>query len=576
MPLSEIKAGMEGVWRTVVNGSEIEEFKLRILGVSPNYAGPGSPVIIAEALDASQILSGPVGGMSGSPCYIDGKLIGAYAYGYLWPKEQAIIGITPIEEMLKVFEKGRLGQGRSGGAVRATSNGAIHIDELPRPSLQFAPGVLALSGEAASAASSAPLGLAPAPTPMLAGGISTRTLDVFRPYAQAMGMDLMSAPSGVAADLTAADIEPGSPVGGVLLNGDFSLVATGTCTWREGDDFLAFGHPFLQGGPVDIPVAPAEIITVVRSVSRSFKLSNVGPVVGSIYQDRLTAIAGEVGRKAQLTDFHVSVTDPSGVARDYHGQLFQNENMSPFIAAMGLHESANATLESAANMTYQIDLRAEYEGYEPLTWTRAATGSGGMTSVVFEIWDMLGMLAANPFEPTNLTRLSVNIKTLDERENFGMDKLQLLTGSVRPGGNVEVAVRLKGFRNESIRRVIRAPIPKGTAGETLTLFVGDAASADRIDDGYSPTVSTFGEMLDYFRTRRNNQKVYVKLLRQARGFRTRGQSLEDLPPSARSLMSSSRTVEPIASSNEVTLWETTLDTTGVFQGAYRFKLIVEE
>lgn len=576
MPLSEVEIGMEGTWRTVVDGSDIEEFRLRILGVSPNFAGPNSPVIIAEAVDASQILSGPVGGMSGSPCYIDGKLVGAYAYGYLWPKEQAIIGITPIEEMLKVFEKGRPDKAGSGGRSAASSTGAIRIDELPRPSQQFAPKASQAMGQTPAAASGALTDLKPAPTPLMAAGISPRALDVFRPYAQAMGLDLMSAPSGTVDHLAATDIEPGSPVGGVLLNGDFSIVATGTCTWREGDDFLAFGHPFLQGGPVDIPVAPAEVITVVRSVPRSFKLANIGPIVGSIYQDRLTAVAGEVGRPAQLTDYAVRVTDPQGVTREYAGELFQNESMAPFIAALGLYNSASSTLETAENLTYEIQLHAEYDGYDPLTWSRVTTGTGGLSSAVFEIWDMLGMLATNPFEPTNLTKLTVDVKMLDERETFAMERLQLLSGDVKAGESVEFSVRLRGFRDESLREVVRAPIPPGTAGETLSLFIGDAAAADRIDDGYSPYVSTFGEMLDYFRTRRDNQKLYVKLLRSAKGYRTRGQSMEDLPPSARSLLGSSRTVEPIATTREVTLWETSIETAGAYQGTHRFELPVKE
>lgn len=575
MPLNEIQPGMIGTWRTVVHGSEIEEFNLRILGVAPNFAGPRSPVILAEAVDPSQILSGPVGGMSGSPCYIDGKLIGAYAYGYLWPKEQAIIGITPIEEMLKVFEKGRPENLPAGGRQAASSTGAINMNEFPRPSQIWIPSEGQRMGQAPAAAADSTTDLKPAPTPLLAAGVSARTVDLFRPYAQAMGLELMSAPGGQVDHLTATDIQPGSPVGGVLLNGDFSIVATGTCTWREGDDFLAFGHPFLQGGPVDIPVAPAEVITVVRSVQRSFKLANVGPIVGTIYQDRLTAVAGEVGRPAQMTQFSVSVTDPQGVTREYAGDLFQNEDMAPMIAAMGLYNSASSTLETADNLTYQLKLRADYAGYEPLTWTRVATGSSGLNSAIFDVWDMLGMLATNPFEPVNLTALSIEVTTLDEREAFAMERLQLLSGAVKPGDVVEASIRLRGFREESIREVVRAPIPEGTAGETLSLFVGDAAAADRIDDGYAPTVSTFGEMLDYFRTRRDNQKIYVKLLRPAKGIRARGQSLEDLPPSARSLLSSSRTVEPIAATREVTLWETSIETAGTFSGSHRFQLPVQ-
>ncbi|WP_309385566.1 hypothetical protein [Cerasicoccus frondis] len=570
MPLAEIKPGMMGTWRTVITGNDIEEFSFKVLGVSNNFAGPDAPVIIAEAVDDSQILSGPVGGMSGSPCYIDGKLVGAYAYGYLWPKEQALIGITPIEQMLEVFAKERPQDHMAPGAGRAKPSGAMRIEDLPRPSMRLKEST-AFTGLTQPSSSNF-TDLKPTPTPLLAAGISSQALEPFRAYAQTMNLDLMSAPSGSAPGLTASDIEPGSPVAGVLLDGDFSVVATGTCTWREGDDFLAFGHPFLQGGPTDIPVAPAEIITVVRSVPRSFKLSNAGPIVGAIYQDRLTAVAGEVGRKAQMTDYSVRITDPGGETHDYGGNLFQDDAMSPYIAVLGLYSAVTSTLESEQDLTYQLTVTADYEGYDPLVWQR--TSPGNILSALFEVWDMLGMLAENPFEPTDLTKLSFDVKLSAPRESTIMDRLQILSGQAKPGENVELAIRLKSYRDEIARELINAPIPSSAAGEKLSLFVGDAAAADRIDDGYSPTVSTFGEILDYYRTRRDNQRLYVKLLRPGRGYRAKGQNLEDLPPSARSLLSSSQTVEPIASTYEITVWETSIETAGSFSGSHRFSIPV--
>ncbi|WP_269539464.1 SpoIVB peptidase S55 domain-containing protein [Cerasicoccus fimbriatus] len=571
MPLSEIKPGMKATWRTVVQGNEIVEFNLNILGISQNFAGPNEPVIIAEALDASQVLSGPVGGMSGSPCYIDGKLIGAYAYGYLWPKEQAIIGITPIDNMLAVFEKGRPDTKTANGSAAAPASGAIRIEDLPRPTQQFATGNEIQTAHTSSG--DILTDLKPAPTPLTMSGISAQSLEPFRAYAKAMNLDLMSAPGGVADNLTADDISAGAPVAGVLLDGDFSMVATGTCTWREGDDFLAFGHPFLLGGPTNIPVAPAEIMTIVRAVPRSFKLANAGPVVGTIYQDRLTAIAGEIGLPPQLTDYSVHLTDPSGETHTYTGNLFQNDQMSPFIAVLGVYSAVTSTLETADDLTYALTVTADYEGYDPLVWSRSS--SGNILGSIFEVWDLLGMLAQNPFEPTNLKSLRFDVTLTSPRESTTMDRLQILSGNAEPGNEVELAIRLRSYRDEQSREVIKAPVPTNAAGDTLTLFVGDASAADRIDDGYSPSVSSFGEILDYFRTRRDNQRVYVKLLRPARGFRANGQNLEDLPPSARSLMSSSRTIEPIASTHEVTVWETSFATPGVFSGSYRIRLPVE-
>ncbi|MGE9295410.1 MAG: hypothetical protein ACQKBV_03895 [Puniceicoccales bacterium] len=591
MSVSDIKPGLTGTWKTVVDGTQIEEYNFKVLGVSPNFAGPNSPVIIAEATDASQILSGPVGGMSGSPCYIDGKLVGAYAYGYLWPKEQAIIGITPIKEMLKVFEKDSANSGVASSNSQPRPSGAIRIEDLPRPSQllsrqhsETAGLRSALQSESTPAiklpsskrSSGAMPTLAPVPTPLFAAGVSAHTISEFRPYAEAMGLDLMSAPVGATSDLEAVDLVPGSPVGGVLLDGDFSFVAVGTCTWREGDNFLAFGHPFLQGGATDIPIAPAEIITIVRSVPSSFKLSNIGPIVGSITQDRLTAVAGEVGRMTPLTQYAVNVTDANGTTRTYDGNLFQNENMSPFLAILGLFQATSSTLESGEDQSYSITLHADYEGYDPISVTRGGAGQGGLMMTMFRFWDVLGMLAQNPFERPVLNTLTFDVRIANQREATVLERLQMLTGEPKPGDLVEVAIGLRGFREGAQSERIEVPIPAGTGGEKLSLFIGDAYAADNIDNGYSRTVASFGELLDYYRDSRDNQRLYVKLLRRSEGLRTQGRDLHDLPPSAQAVLESRRTVEPQSSIREVTLWETSLATQGAFNGSHRFSIPVAQ
>lgn len=573
LPLEAIERGMEGTWRTVVAGTEIETFHFKVLGVDPNFAGPGQPVILAEATDASQILSGPVGGMSGSPCYIDGKLIGAYAYGYTWPKEQAIIGITPIEEMFRVLDMAA-GEDSAGGRG-GSSPGAMAIDDLPRPSRRFAPpdggvGETLPPGKPGNLAA----GLVPAPTPLLAPGLPERVLAPFRPYAEAMGFSLMSAPVGGAADLTAADLQAGSPAAGILLDGDFGFVGVGTCTWREGDRVLAFGHPFLQSGPSDMPLAPAEVITVVRSLSRSFKLANVGPIVGALTQDRLTAIAGEIGREPKTTAFTVNVK-AGGQAHAYTGNLFRDENLSPLIGVLGFIQGTMSTLEAAENQSYLVTARADYAGYEPVEMTFAGDGLWGVFQVAFEMWDLLGMVAMNPFERAQLEALTFDVTVEERREQAVMDRLQWLSGSARPGEALEVAVGLRGFRDEAWREVVRVPVPAAAAGETLSLLVGDAAAADRVDQSWQRTVASLGELLDYFRERRANDRVYVKLLRRAPGFRIEGQALDDLPPSARALLDSPRSVLPVDATGETTLWETSLQTPGAFSGSHRFTVPVQ-
>ena len=256
LPLSEIKAGMRGEWHTVVSGTRIDSFPMEVVGIVENFIGPQRPVIICKALDATNILTGPVAGMSGSPVFIDGKLIGAYAYGFLWPKEQSLFGVTPIEDMLEVESN------YPPVFKHAGTNGLTRAEAGADPQWLATP---------ASAASLPPLAtlqsaMKPLPTPLFVSGVSERTLRKFAPQLAGLGLEVMQAPSGRASHNIDNDLKPGTPVAGVLMSGDFHFAGTGTVTWRKGNRILAFGHPFLQSGPAEMPMASAEILTVVQSV----------------------------------------------------------------------------------------------------------------------------------------------------------------------------------------------------------------------------------------------------------------------------------------------------------------------
>ncbi|HEV2320167.1 MAG TPA: hypothetical protein VGV18_10485, partial [Verrucomicrobiae bacterium] len=297
MPLADIKPGMKGEWHTVVSGTRIDSFPMQVVGVANNFIGPGRPVIICEGLDATNKLTGPVAGMSGSPVYVDGKLLGAYAYGFVFPHDQDLFGVTPIEEMLEVE--------KYPPAANPWGNGLMAGAAAPgNPQWLAAP----VAGANVPPLTEMQSVFKPLPTPLFVSGISQRTLQMFGPELNKLGLQLMQAPSGSADPVANTNLEPGAAVSGVLMSGDFDFAGTGTVTWRDGNRILAFGHPFMQSGPTEMPMATAEILTVVSSIEESFKLLNVGQVVGTIYQDRLTGIAGEVGRMPRTTHVQIDLT----------------------------------------------------------------------------------------------------------------------------------------------------------------------------------------------------------------------------------------------------------------------------
>ncbi|MBC2594298.1 hypothetical protein H5P28_08490 [Ruficoccus amylovorans] len=557
LPVSEIQPGMQGEWKTVVSGSQIETFRFEVLGTARNFTGPQRDIIIARALDESQIVSGPVAGMSGSPCFIDGKLVGAYAYGYSWPKEQTIIGITPIADMLETFEKEAQ---RQPDKARQAGYPGYHGEAShwqPRSGQEQMSGI--------------PLDsvLKPLPSPLMVSGISADTLAAFSEEFARRGVEPMRAPIGTTSDLSATDIQTGSPVAGVLMTGDFQFAGVGTVTWREGDQVLAFGHPFFATGDDNMPMAPAEIITVIQSMPGSFKLSNVGPVVGTIYQDRLTAIAGAVGAPPPMTEVSIHVHGPGTAERTFSSQLYQSRQWSPLITALALLESLNNTMEASAEQTFYVHVKMDVAGFGPLEFDHVATGPSGAVGTAFRLMRDYDLLLNNPFGMAEVKSIAVDIKIADEWVRSSLYSIQILSGELHPGDNLELAVTLNNYLEERTRHRFNIPIPPGTAGEKLTVFVGDASAADKLDrSGVLNTADSLAGIVNYLRTGRSNDRLYVKVLREARGLNVNGRRLGELPASVRALLDSERSPTPVTDNRTVTLWETSLQVPGVFDGEY--------
>lgn len=577
MPIEQIERGMTGYWETVVAGNEIERFNFEIIGTSPNFIGPKRSVILAKATDPSQLLSGPVAGMSGSPCYIDGKLIGAYAYGYTWPKEQAIIGITPIQDMLETFD---FANAASGAGTAVKQGGGTRIDWKERlaaiGSVDKAEALIAKIATAPTEKSAGEFPLKALPTPLFSAGLSQSTIDGFAPLLEAEGFKASGAPLGDVDTLTADDLKPGAPIAAVLLDGDFTIAATGTVTWRDGNRLLGFGHPFLGTGAVDIPIAPAEILTVIRSVQSSFKLSNVGPVVGGLTQDRLTAIAAEVGRIPERTNLNIDLETAANKSIAYAGQLFQGKRLAPLISAIALLETLTASMDFEEEQTFSYTVKYDLPDREPLILKSVGSGPGGAMSLAMKQWLTMSVLVDNPFEEPILSAIEFDIDVEKGWKLTSLEGLKVMSESAKAKEDFDVALTLGNYLAPEVRHNVTIPIPAGVGGEKLSLFVGDASSADVLDKGWSVnSITSFDGLVRYLRNTRSNDRVYIKLLKNAPGLRIDGQDMPSLPLSVRMLMENPRNRSLIENSVWETIWESEIEVPGVFEGSYFLSLDVE-
>ena len=315
------------------DGKGVQRYDIEIVGVLQSYA-PKQDLVLARVLNEAIEKTGIIAGMSGSPVYVDGKLVGALAYG--WPfSREPICGITPIQSMLDIRKAPAAPPVPIGGAAAPAAQFVSTFGGR-----DFAGGLTALlsplKGDAASA------GPVPLPLPVSFTGASTgqfplRSGGGSRRLARravgglGRGSSRVGSGHGRAAPDAAHRLEPGSAVAAVLLSGDMVLSATGTVTWVDGNSILAFGHPFLSMGPVDMPMAQAEVLTVLPSLYRSFKFSTTGSVLGSISQDRSTGILGSFGKPPTMVPVTIRMTSEDVPTQTFKFEVVHNSMLTPIL-----------------------------------------------------------------------------------------------------------------------------------------------------------------------------------------------------------------------------------------------------
>lgn len=571
MPLTAVKPGMKGMWKTVVSGTTIENFELEVLGVAHNFVGPQRSVIICEAVDTKNMLTGPVAGMSGSPVYIKGKLVGAYAYGYSWPKEQAIILVTPIEDMIEIIDTFPIEQPPPN--YRPKTNRSASLNNTPHPeksNWQLASGNKILSAEMIESL------LQPQPTPLFVSGVSPQTLNVFKPQFEALGLQVMQAPMGSASSDSKFSLEPGAPVSAVLMNGDFNITATGTVTYRRDDTILAFGHPFLNFGSANFPMAGAEIITVVQSIAQSFKLSNTGPLLGSIYQDRLTSIAGKIGPLPPLTSMSIRTHTATGTKRHFKGNLFEHPTLSPILIGIALLESLNSTLEKSEVQTFTIDGSIEIEGFAPIKYREIASGPQGAYSAAIEFQNKISQLYDNTFAIPKVTAIDLAIEISDQWELSYLKEVRITSRRIHAGGTIDLVLSLYHYHKEPTYHPVSIPVPENLrSGDLLTVLIADASEAESIDNVLDGYATSFDDIVENWRSSRSREAIYLKLLKETPGLRLEGQNLYNLPPSIVEQFSSPANNIARQSITATTLWETSIPLSSQFQGQYSYPITLE-
>ena len=524
MPPSALHAGQKAVVRTVFAGDSVEAFEAEIVGVVPGGRAAGD-VILARATSERVQHTGIAQGMSGSPVYVDGKLIGALSSGWSFSRDP-LFGITPIGEMLAVLDQPE--SGRTDGSAGPTGVDPLRSGDARLREFAWEDSVAA---PIAAAVSTQPSRLA---LPLVAGGLNPLLLaDVSRLFS-ASGLTVVPGGGRAPASRTPPRLEPGDAVAVDVLRGDLNFSAIGTVTYRDGDRVLIFGHPFFHSGEVRLPLSTARITTIVSSLETSFKLGVPGTPIGTATQDRRAAVAGRLGPSPTMLPLAVDVTQAGRPTQHFRFEAIEDRALlSQLVGAAAVNsvlESGGQAVQQSLRWTLDIS-----RGGRTLHLADATAGDSPLSDVVSAIGAPVRFLVANPFERVHLDSVRVRIETRPGRAQWTLRSATLARPSVRPGGTLVVNTEVERWRGgrETVR--ISVPVPEELPPGRYQLHIAggaefDRALAQRLPARFRPV--SFEDAWIRLQSFRPSDALYAGLWARAPEVTQDGEDWSELPSSA--------------------------------------------
>ncbi len=543
--IEDLRPGMKGVARTVFSGSEPQEFGLEVLGVLDGFTGPRQSTIIAKLSGANVDKTGVFAGMSGSPVFIDNKLVGAIAYSFPFSKE-AICGITPIKQMIDIFaqgnEKPRNAEARAFSFTASAGNW--------KPSLPKQPiGAQSLIAPVSAGSPQAPLmgqQIQPIATPVVFSGIRQETLSLFSSQLSDSGLLPVSGVGG-AAPITPLEsydnntLTPGTSVSVQLARGDYSVAAAGTVTFRDGQKIYAFGHPFLSLGSADMPMTESSVVTVIANTFNSFKLAVPGKLVGSISQDRATGIFGNLGHAPKMIPVKLTLHTSRGQAEQFNYEIVSDEYLTPLLLSITVFNSIAARERSVGEATITVDGSIAVNGQDPIGIQRRFSSANAGILAATAIAAPAQALLSSGFDNVDIRGITLNVTSSEEKNSATLERISLDRTEVARGENVEIQAYVRTDSGKQFVERIPVQIPADAPSGQLMIMVGDGATMQESSSAKAFVPRELGQLVDAINKTKKNDRLYLKLLRPAPGVVIGSNELPNLPPSVVATLNNERT-----------------------------------
>ncbi len=527
-PLRDVKPGMRGIGKTVFQGDRIEDFQVEILGVLHDF-GPRQAIILARLSGGPLAETGILQGMSGSPVYIDGKLLGAVALGFPFAKEP-IAGIQPIESMVD--------DATFSPSARQPIAAGFGLNPYSFDSL-----VQSLSPSRSATSPNGPFGsFAEIVTPLSVSGFSPATLTSFDAGLRRLGF---SPQEGVAVggaksqgQLPATKLQPGSMISVALISGDLNMTADGTVTYIDGSRIYAFGHRFLDVGSTEIPFASADVIACIPNTNSSFKLSTPREWLGTIVSDRATAIAGELGRPSHTIPVSIAVHSVTG-NHDYHLQIVNDRLLTPFLTQAALFSAIDATERTIGAGTLKLQGKVEFEGNLPplVIHDLFVSDSGLAQQASADAVVTIAFVLGGGFQNLHVKDVTFSLDQQEAKHQYRVAQAWTSAHSVRPGDTVQITALLQGSDGASVMRTTPYRVPIGAPLGLLNFTFSDANTLNFSDfAGVAQTQFQTAEgMLAAINGYRSSDALYLRVWRQQPAFNVAGAmpgaEISDPPPS---------------------------------------------
>jgi hypothetical protein len=509
MPLDQIRPGMKGVAYTIFAGDQVETMEVEVLGVLPNLLGPKQHIILVKLKGAKAEHTGVAFGMSGSPVYIEGKLVGALSLLMSIFAKEPVAGVTPIERVFEVQEPSQEIQraGETSGPDSVAEETQLASRQYPVPAAWSAK-----TGAEAGAY------LTPIETPLVFSGFHPATLQHFGSELRSFG--LVATAGGTAESRPDdADLKPGDMASMVLVRGDLSLQASCTVTAVVGDKVYVCGHPIFNFGSLELPMARGRVVTTLASSFASSKVVNAGGIIGRFTQDARTAVLGRLGSAPALIPVEMKFATP-GQEKNLRFEVIEHNKLTPLLVTIAVFNGLVGSTAYSEGTTFQLTGEIQLKGHSKVILENMFAPTDQFLPdglfVALAVQNIFGRIFSNPYERADVEKVTLRVVSIPQRRMASIESAWSEKSEVSPGEQINVKVQLRPYRGDPVMYEIPITIPPQAARGTLRILVSDSETLNRMGRfftfGPQSRLAGLEQLITLLNRERRNNRLYVTLL----------------------------------------------------------------